>query len=81
MFVKFMILCIFGRLLHLGGFGRMENTPTVFDDDLPTIQDFSKMIQNRDVSTFFQLLDFAPNSIKNIYQPKLRPDGHSVFKQ
>ena len=36
----------------------------------------SKMVQIREVSTFFQRPIFAPNSIKkNIYQPKLSPDG------
>ena len=38
------------------------------------IREFSKIIQNREVSAFFQRLDFAPNSIKYfICQPKLRP--------
>ena len=53
----------------------MENTPTVCADDLPTILNFLKVTQNRDVSTFFSVAGFvAPNSIKDfIYQPKRRP--------
>ena len=41
----------------------MENTPTERGSDLVTIVDFSKMVQNREVKTFFQRLDLNPNSI------------------
>ena len=37
----------------------MQNTPTGHADDLPMMK-FSRMTQNREVSTFFQRLDFDP---------------------
>ena len=53
----------------------MENTPRGHADDLPTILGiFKNDPKSRSVNIFFQRLDFAPNSIKDlIYHPKNRP--------
>ena len=56
--VDFLDLC---RIWHLGGFGQMENAPEGHADDLPTILEFSKTSENREVSTFSQQLNFDPN--------------------
>ena len=52
----------------------MEDTPAGRADDLPTILGIFKNDPKSRSVNIFQQLNFDPNSIKNIYQPKLRPD-------
>ena len=52
-------------MLHLGAFGSMEDIPTGFADDLPTILGiFKHDPKSRIVNISLQRLDFAPNSIR-----------------
>ena len=56
--IDFVLSC---RILHLGGFGSLENTPTVCGDDLPSIvKNFKNDPKSRSVNNSLQQLDFFP---------------------
>ena len=52
----------FGRILYLGGFDGIENTPTVCGSDVPSIlRCFKDCSKSRSVNNSLQQLDFDPN--------------------
>ena len=76
-----MILLIFGFILHLEGFGSMENTPTGCGSHLYTIlRTFKNDRKSRSVNNSLEWSDLDPNSTKDFFdQPELRLGMDVVF--